>query len=143
MTRDPVFLARADVEFVHADQLATHGGTDGLRDAAALESAIGAPQASFGGEYLHEDIFPMAAAYAFHIAEAQAYLDGNKRTGLGAALLFLELNGVALREQGDLLSTAMIDIAARRVSKADLADLLRRLAGEQNASPPPGRGPPR
>ena len=143
MTRDPIFLARADVELIHADQLATHGGTEGLRDAAALESAIGAPQASFGGEYLHEGLFLMAAAYAFHIAEAQAYLDGNKRTGLGAALLFLELNGIALREQDDLLSTAMLDIAARRASKADLADLFRWLAGEQSAPPPTGREHPR
>lgn len=143
MTRDPIFLTRADVEFLHADQRATQGGAEGLRDAASLESALGAPQASFGGEYLHEDLFPMAAAYAFHLAEAQAYLDGNKRTGLGAALLFLELNGIALREQDDLLSTAMLDIAARRISKADLADLLRWLAGEQSASPPPGGGHPR
>jgi death-on-curing protein len=139
VTLDPIFLARADVEFVHADQLATHGGTDGVRDAAALESAIGAPQASFGGEYLHEDLFHMAAAYAFHIAEAQAYLDGNKRTGLGAALLFLELNGIALREQDELLATAMLDIAARRASKADLADLFRRLAGEQEGPSPTSR----
>ncbi len=71
----------------------------------------------------------MAAAYAYHIAENQPFLDGNKRTGLAAALLFLKFNEVALKDPGSHLYEAMIAIAERRMNKAALAELLRELAG--------------
>ena len=57
------------------------------------------PRATFGGEYLHSDLFSMAAAYAFHIAESQAFVDGNKRTGLNAALVFLLMNGLEVVDE--------------------------------------------
>jgi death on curing protein len=85
-------------------------------------------QATFGGEFLHEDLFAMAAAYAFHIAEAQAFIDGNKRTGVDAALSFLDMNGVyidASWQAADMVYLAMMDIAAHKIGKADLASLLR------------------
>ncbi|MGQ0540836.1 MAG: type II toxin-antitoxin system death-on-curing family toxin [Blastocatellia bacterium] len=70
------------------------------------------PQASFGGEYLHSDVFEMAAAYAFHISENQPFLDGNKRTALGSAMVFLEENGYEFPSDDDLsLYRAMISIA--------------------------------
>jgi death-on-curing family protein len=92
VTADPEFLTLEEVVEIHRDQLAHWGGSDGIRDRGAIESAIAVPSASFGGEFLHDDLFQMAAAYAFHIAEAQAFLDGNKRTGLNAALMFLLWN---------------------------------------------------
>ena len=95
----------------------------------AIESAVAQPQVTFDGEYLHGDLFAMAAAYAFHIAEAQAFVDGNKRTGLDAALTFLVLNGVRIVDQEDLLYLAMLEIADRTMTKAGLANLLRELAG--------------
>jgi death-on-curing protein len=80
------------------------------------------------GEFLHEDIFHMAAAYAFHIAESQAFLDGNKRTGVAAALTFLDMNsvsyGAGIRDE---LYKALFDIAEHRLDKAGLATLLREL----------------
>ena len=75
------------------------------------------------------DLFDVAAAYAFHLAESQAFLDGNKRTGMAAALVFLAGNGVTVPEATTELYTAMIAIADRRLSKAGLAGLLRRLSG--------------
>lgn len=75
------------------------------------------------------DRFEIAAAYAFHIAQAQAFLDGNKRTAVAAALLFLRANGVqGLPDQGRLYA-AMIAIAERRLDKTGLAALLRELLG--------------
>ena len=95
----------------------------------ALEAAIAQPQATFDGEYLHGDLFSMAAAYAFHIGQAQAFLDGNKRTGLLAAIVFLDSNGFRIPEQEDILYLAMIEIAERKMTKMQLANLLRELAG--------------
>ena len=76
---DPIFLTVKEVSVLHQDQIEVFGGIHGIRDEGLLESAVMTPQASFGGEYLHSDIFEMAAAYAFHIAENQPFLDGNKR----------------------------------------------------------------
>lgn len=104
-----------------------YGGADGIRDPALLESALAAPQASFGGQYLHGDVFAMAAACAFHIAQNQPFLDGNKRTGLVAALVFLDLNGVWLEDPECRLYDAMIAMAERRLDKDGLALLLQEL----------------
>lgn len=87
------------------------------------------PQASFGEAYLHGDVFHMAAAYAFHVAQNQPFLDGNKRTGLVAALVFLDLNGDNVLDPQERLYDAMIAIAERRMDKDRLAELLRELAG--------------
>jgi death-on-curing protein len=69
----------------------------------------------------------MAAAYAFHIAQNQPFIDGNKRTGLAAALVFLDLNGVNVEDPEGRLYSGMIDIADRRLDKTGLAALLREL----------------
>lgn len=86
------------------------------------------PQASFGGEYLHADLFEMAAAYAFHIAENQTFLDGNKRTALVSALVFLDINGCLILDDEMKLYEAMIAIANKEMDKYDLADLLIELS---------------
>lgn len=70
------------------------GGSDGLRDANLLASTVAQPSATFGGSLLHEDLFAMAAAYLFHIVMNHPFIDGNKRTGLAAALVFLDINGL-------------------------------------------------
>ena len=86
-------LTLAEVLEIHADQLRLFGGSEGIRDQGALESAVATPEATFAGAFLHETLWEMAAAYAFHIAQNQPFLDGNKRVGLNACLLFLTLNG--------------------------------------------------
>jgi len=93
-----------------------------------LESAVAMPQASFDGQYLHADWFEMAAAYAFHLAENQPCLDGNKRTALMAALVFLDLNGYVVLDPMGRLYDAMIAIARKQMSKPELAELLHELS---------------
>jgi death-on-curing protein len=124
-----LFLTVDDVLEFHAVGLADHGGTAGVRDRAALESAVMQPQVTWDGEYLHDDLFSMAAAYAFHIAENQPFLDGNKRAGVMAAVVFLDTNGIRIHEQEDILYLAMIEISSRVMSKGQLANMLRDLAG--------------
>jgi len=124
---EPTFLSVDEVIFLHDEQLVRFGGAAGIRDLDLLASAVGTPQASFGGEFLHPDLFSMATAYAFHIAQNQPFVDGNKRAGLLSALVFLDLNGMMVSDPEGLLYQAMIDIAERTMDKGGLADLLRTL----------------
>ncbi len=120
-----------DVEWViwaHDEQIAEHGGTLGIRDRGALESAVATPQVSFGGEYLHPSLWDMAAAYAFHIAENQPFLDGNKRAALVTALAFLEVNGTDIDDPEGKLYEAMMAVAAHHLDKTGLASVFRDLA---------------
>ena len=134
---DPEFLDLEDVLLIHEEQLARYGGSAGLRDQGLLESALGMPRATFGGQFVHEDLFAMAAAYAFHIAENQAFVDGNKRTGVLAAVVFLELNGYVVEEPPSRFYESMIAIAERRLDKAGLAETLRQLSRPMGGSQTP------
>jgi death-on-curing protein len=125
--KEPDFLSAEDVLLLHGEQLARYGGGAGVRDAGSFESAVATPQASFGGEFVHPDLFAQAAAYAFHVAQNQSLVDGNKRAGLAAALVFLDINGVEIADPEGKLYTAMIDIAERRLDKSGLATLLQDL----------------
>lgn len=127
---DPTFLTVKEVLLLHQDQINEFGGIHGIRDEGLLESAVMTPQASFGGEYLHSDIFEMAAAYSFHIAENQPFLDGNKRTALSSALVFLRMNGFSVLDPQGKLYEILIDIAKRSATKLDLAELLGNLPKE-------------
>ena len=87
------FLNLGEVLEIHRDQIVRYGGLPGLRDLDLLKSAVAMSQATFDGTFLHTDIFEMAAAYLFHIVGNHPFLDGNKRVGAVACLVFLELNG--------------------------------------------------
>ncbi len=113
---------------LHEEQLARYGGLTGIRDQGLLESAVAMPQMTFGSEYLHQNLFEMAAAYAFHIAENQPFLDGNKRTGLMAALVFLDINGYLVIDEEMRLYNAMIAIANKEIGKTELGELLSELS---------------
>lgn len=121
------FLSLVDVLLLHDLQLQHYGGATGIRDQGLLESAINTPHASFGGQYVHNDIYEIASAYAFHIAENQPFVDGNKRTALASALVFLDLNSVEIDDPKELLYAAMIDIANKKLDKRGLAKLLKKL----------------
>lgn len=101
------------------------GGADGIRDPALFESAVTHPQQVYF--YTQADLFEVAAAYAFHIAQAQARFDGNKRTAVAAALLFLEVNGISTDFDSMTLYEAMIAEAEKQMGKTELAALLRQL----------------
>ena len=121
---EPAFLTLDQVMELHRASLAKHGGIDGVRDFGAIEFALAAAQNTW--LYARGDLFDIAAAYAFHIAESQAFLDGNKRTAAASAIAFLASNDCEDRGVDDALYDAMIAIAKREMTKADLAALLRR-----------------
>ena len=122
------FLTVDDVLLIHDEQLIAYGGIQGIRDNGLLESAVMMPQASFGGEYLHQNIFEMAAAYAFHVDENQPFLDRNKRTALVSAFVFRDINGFEVLDEEMKLYDAMIAIANKQMDKYDLAELLKDLS---------------
>src|SRR5215217_1376194 len=95
LPEDCLHLTVEIVREIHAEALARFGGSDGLRELALLESAVAAPQASFGGKSPYQDIVEVAAAYLFHLCQNHPFIDGNKRAALGACIVFLRLNGSA------------------------------------------------
>jgi len=101
------------------------GGLPGVRDPLLLEAAVIHPRNVY--HYRQGDLFDLAAAYCYHIAQAQAYIDGNKRTAVAAALIFLQCNGVSTDFDSTELYPAMIAIAERHMDKPELATLLRSL----------------
>lgn len=121
------FLTLAEVTEIHTDQIEHYGGTGGTRDINLLSSAVAMPYASFSGDFLHRDIYEMAAAYAFHICQNHPFIDGNKRTALATALVFLDINGISISDSEGKLYEATMDIASRKMKKEAFADILRNL----------------
>jgi death-on-curing protein len=130
---NPDFLACEEVLDLHAQQLARYGGASGLRDRGLLESAVAQAQASFAGAFVHDSLYAMAAAYLYHIVSNHPFVDGNKRTGLLAALTFLELNGVGVTVDWRLLYELTMAVARGEVDKNHVSDALRELTAQSDA----------
>ena len=107
----------------HAEQLAEHGGGEGIRDAGALESAMARPKnlAAYGTP----DAADLAAAYAFGIARNHPFVDGNKRTAAVASEAFLLLNGHTLAATDAEIVVAFLALAAGELQEAEMADWFR------------------
>lgn len=119
-----------EVLYLHDESLKRFGGSAGIREPGLVESALGSAQNTFN--YGHGDLFEIAAAYAFHLAEAQAFLDGNKRTATASAIAFLTLNGIPISQDDGTMYVAMIEVAEKKKTKADLAAVFRRAAERKN-----------
>ncbi len=134
MTTTPRFLSLSQVEFLHAVSLERFGGLAGTRESGLVASALASAENSLW--YGKGDLFDVAAAYAFHLAESQAFLDGNKRAGAAAALVFLDLNGFSTPDSADrTIYLALIAVAERSLDKPGLAALFRSLAHPRPSSP--------
>jgi death on curing protein len=104
------------------------GGAAGIRDSEGIEACVEAPKASFGGQYLF-DLFGMAATYISCLTMRHPFIDGNKRTALASALVFLNLNGYELEESYDEeLADIVLGFVTREISKDELAEKLKNLA---------------
>jgi death-on-curing protein len=121
----PEFLTLGDVLEFHTQQVEQYGGSDGIRDVGLLESAIAQPEAKFGGEFLHADLFEMAAAYLFHLVKNHPFIDGNKRVGLETALVFLEINGHSIDASDEELVELVLQTVVGKLSKPQIAEFFR------------------
>jgi len=137
--REFLHLDAEAVIAIHGEVLAAHGGSPGLRDQGLLESAVAAPQASFGGELLIQDPVEVAAAYLFYLCRNHPFVDGNKRTALAAALVFLQQNGM-LKDPGmparnvDGWEALVLDVAASRIDREETTARLRKLLRRRSRS---------
>ena len=128
---DCVHLSVDIVEEIHAEAIRQFGGLDGVRDRALLESAVAAPQATFGGESVFKDIVEVAAAYLFYVCRNHPFLDGNKRAALGACVVFLRLNGRTPAADSGKWETLTIKVADGSLDRHQVTAHLRRLVGPQ------------
>lgn len=127
---EPEFLTLDEVLAIHAEQIRRYGGASGLRDLSLLCSAIAMPETTFDGEYLHSAPFDMAAAYLFHLARNHPFVDGNKRTALMCALVFLGLNDQRIDVDSDALYALVDGVAAGTLGKSAISIFL-----QQHAAP--------
>lgn len=114
---DIVFLSLDEVVSIHQNQIALYGGSLGLRDQGLLQAAIAVPQQTFGGRFLHSGVPAMAAAYLFHLVKNHPFVDGNKRVGAAAAIVFLLMNDHHLACREDEYAETALGVANGSVSK--------------------------
>ena len=122
---EPVFLELGEMLLIHKDQLQRYGGSTGIRDIGILQSATAMPRAGIADRYLHEDLFEMAAAYMYYVVRDHPFVDGNKRTGAVAALVFLEMNDIEILVDEEELESTVRSVAEGNTTKADIATFLR------------------
>ena len=119
----------AAVKAIHAEVLAAHGGSAGVREEALLESAVAAPQATMMGEPLISDRVDVAAAYLFYLCRNHPFVDGNKRTALATCLVFLSENGLLPEEKldTDAWESLTLAVAASELDREQTAVRLHKL----------------
>jgi len=121
-------LTVANVLEIHSEAISQFGGSDGIREMALLESAVAAPQASFGGESVYTDLLEVAAAYLFFLCRNHPFVDGNKRAALGSCIVFLRLNGIEPQSDSQSWEDLTLDVAASRLDRDQTTQRLRTLA---------------
>ena len=124
----PLLLDLDHVLRIHSSLIDRYGGAEGVRDIGLLRSAIATPQACFAGEFLHKTLFAMAAAYLYHIVQNHPFLDGNKRAGAAAAIVFLALNGIDLQDDEEGLVKLTVAVAEGKASKKEIAAFFGKIA---------------
>ncbi|MCF6312526.1 MAG: type II toxin-antitoxin system death-on-curing family toxin [Verrucomicrobiales bacterium] len=115
---------------IHQAAIAKFGGSSGLRSLDLLESAVAAPQATFGGQSTYTDLIDLAAAYLYFLCSNHPFVDGNKRVALGACLVFLRLNGMIPSSDSDQWEKLTLDVAAGKLQRGESTGRLRDLMAE-------------
>ena len=129
MSQPLTHLTASVVRAIHAEVLVAHGGASGVRDAALLESAVAAPQATMRGKPLISDPIEVAAASLFYLCRNHPFIDGNKRTALASCLVFLDANHLLPTEKlpAEDLEKLMLDLAGSELDRDQTTKRLRRL----------------
>jgi len=115
------------VREIHCQAVKIFGGPHEIRDEALLASAVFAPQSSFWGKSPYLDLIEVAAAYLFYLGRNHPFLDGNKRTAMAAAVVFLRLNGFDPAADGDDWERLVLDVASGKIDREQTTRRLRKL----------------
>ena len=124
---DCFHLAIEVVREIHDEAVKIFGGLHGIRDEALLASAVFAPQSSFGGKSPYVDLIDIAAAYLFYLGRNHPFLDGNKRTSMAAAVVFLRLNGFDPAADSEKWEELALDVASSKIDREQTTRRLRKL----------------
>ena len=130
MNSDPntcVYLTVEIVLEIHAAAIRRFGGSSGVRDTNLIDSAVAAPKATFGGKSVYDDTVSISAAYLFYLCGNHPFVDGNKRTALGACLVHLQLNGYKPIPDGDHWEKLTLDVACGSLTRDEVTVQLRTL----------------
>lgn len=117
-------LTKEQILMLHSELIKMTGGSDGIRDIGLLESALETPFQSYGGEELYPSIQAKAARLCYGLVKNHAMVDGNKRIGVHAMLVFLSVNGYELEYIQRELSDLILDVAADKKQYEDVLQWL-------------------
>ena len=120
---EPVWIADELTLAIHDRQLVEHGGAEGLRDEALLQSALARPLNHFA--YEGTDVVDLAAKYTAGIVQNRPFVDGNERTGFVVGVLFLELNGYRFTASEEAAAQAVLELAAGRMDERGFCEFMR------------------
>lgn len=123
---DTNFLTLEQLVIIHDDQIERYGGFHGIRDLGLLESALLRPQTTFGGQDLYITIFDKAASLFHSLLMNHAFVDGNKRTAIAAAIIFLDLNGYTLTVSQDKLIQAVLNLENKKITIKQITSWLKK-----------------
>ena len=134
-TPDDCFHLSIDtVVEIHAEVIKQFGGLGGVRDENLLASAVLAPQSTFGGKSPYHDLVEIGAAYLFYSCNNHPFLDGNKRTAMMSAIVFLRTNGIESLPDSTEWEKLMLDVAAGKISRDETTRRLRKLLKKSRRS---------
>ena len=129
-SKEPLWIEERDVLAIHGQLLALHGGGQGLRDRALLQSALARPRQHYA-DAGSAGVIEMAALYTAGIVRNHPFVDGNKRTGFVVGILFLELNGFAFTASEEDATQAVMSLAAGVLDETDYATWLKANSGRK------------
>ena len=118
-------LSKGQILMLHSMLVAQSGGMDGLRDEGLLESAINTPLQTFGGQELYPTVLEKAARLGYGLIHNHPFLDGNKRIGTHAMLVFLDINNITLSYEDDDLIAAILRVASGDMDEGELLEWLK------------------
>ncbi|MDQ8208478.1 type II toxin-antitoxin system death-on-curing family toxin [Coraliomargarita algicola] len=120
--KEPFWIEKTTCLAFHSALVARFGGTDGMRDEGRLDNALDKPRNLF--HYDQPTHFELAAAYAAGIVKGHPFLDGNKRSGLMTAAVFLEMNGYEFLPSEEDAALQTLALADLRLTESEFADWL-------------------
>ena len=120
------YLSISEILELHERLISSSGGASGIRDIGALESALGQPHSSFGGQDLYPDLIAKAAALCFSLVMNHPFLDGNKRIGHAAMETFLLLNGFEISAGVDEQERVILSLAAGQLDRNEFVSWLKK-----------------